>query len=366
MQHPSVLICAGEASGDLHGANLVKEMKRLLPSVYFFGIGGKEMKDNGVEEIADLTDKAYVGFVEGFVPYLSIARVFFRIVKVAKMRKPTAAILIDFPEFNMRLAKRLHRLSVPVIYYIVPQVWAWRKHRVGILRDYVDLAIPVLPLEEPFLRRYGVNAHFLGHPLRDSIVVTERESALKGKRPLIALLPGSRKKEIDKLMPPMNRAAQIIRRYVDCDFAIAKAKSVSYELIRRYSDLPIVEGVYELYRDADAALISSGTATLEATLNLLPFVSVYRVSPLTYHLLRMLINVRTYSLTNIIAGKPVVKELLQWRATPERMATAVIQLLDSEKRRSTIEEMKNVVREMGPPGAVRRIATTICEFLRRL
>ncbi|MCX7704006.1 MAG: lipid-A-disaccharide synthase [Planctomycetota bacterium] len=365
MRPLSVLICAGEASGDMHGAALVNELNALMP-IHFFGICGKIMKRMGVEQLWDLTGKAYVGFFEGIVPYFSMAKVFFRFVKEARVRKPDAAILIDFPEFNMRLAKRLHMLSIPVIYYIVPQVWAWRKHRVAILRRYVDLAIPVLPFEEPFLRRYGVNARFLGHPLRDTVLVGERDAALKNKRPLIGLLPGSRKKEVDRLMPVMDEAARIIRKYVDCEFAIARAESVSLGRIRRYSSLPVVEGAGEVYRNADAALISSGTATLEATLNLLPFVSVYRVSPLTYHLLKMLINVRTYSLTNIIAGKNVVKELLQWSATPERMASAVLSLLDLQRREEIIGEMKRVVEKMGPPGAVKRIAGEIAKFLRSL
>jgi len=322
------------------------------------------MRSAGVELLFDFTKKAYVGFFEGLASYVHIARRFFSLVAEVKRRRPDAAILLDFPEFNMRLIRRLKSLSIPVIYYIVPQVWAWRKHRVHALKKYVDLAIPILPFEERFLRHYGVNAHFLGHPLRDSITVKTRNSVPAAK-PKIALLPGSRMKEIKRHMSILEETAFVVSKYIDSEFFIAKARSVSEEYLGRFSQLPTADA-YELFRSADAAVIASGTATLEAALHLLPFVAIYRVLPPTYHLLKMLLNVDRYTLVNIIAEENVVEELMQWRATPRRIAKAVLRLLDRERRKTMIEKMRQVAERLGPPGTVNRVARKIVDFLEQL
>jgi len=323
------------------------------------------MRAAGVELLFDFTKKAYVGFFEGLASYVHIARRFFRFVAEVKRRRPDAAILLDFPEFNMRLIRRLKSFSIPVIYYIVPQVWAWRKHRVHALKKYVDLAIPILPFEERFLRRYGVNAYFLGHPLRDRIMVETRDASVSNSRPKIALLPGSRTKEIKRHMPILEEAASIVSKYIDSEFFIAKAKSVSTEYLGRFSQLPTADA-YELFRSADAAVIASGTATLEAALYLLPFVAIYRVLPSTYHLLKMLLNVDRYTLVNIIAEENVVEELMQWRATPRRIAKAILRLLDRERRETIIDKMRLVAERLGPPGTVSRVAEKITDLLKGL
>ncbi len=362
-----VLISAGEASGDLHGANLVRAFKKQNPHLAFFGIGGAQLKSEGVDILADVTPLASIGPFEGISTYRRLVRVFFQLIRETKKRKPSAAVLIDYPEFNMRLAPRLKRLGIPVFYYIVPQVWAWRSHRVATLANFTDMALCVLPFEEAWLRRHGVNAHFVGHPLLDAVPNPETLNAAKSEfapedRPLVALLPGSRRHEVKRLLPLMLESAERLLRRVPTSFCVSRAVSVPKRFFAP-SPYPITDRTYRLLAAADCAVVTSGTATLEAALLLCPSVVVYRVSTPTFLLLRWLLHIRTYALCNIAAGEPVAEELIQYRATPNRIAKAVHHLLDERLRRDKIEALKRLKQRLGGAGVANRVASLILNYL---
>jgi len=364
-----VLVSAGEASGDLHAANLVRALKRQNSDLAFFGIGGVRLKAEGVDLIANVTPLASVGPFEGIPTYGRLIRVFYRLLEEAKKRKPHAAILIDYPEFNMRLAPRLKRLGIRVFYYIVPQVWAWRSHRVATLANFTDMALCVLPFEESWLRRRRVNAHFVGHPLLDVVPDPQTLNATKSEfasddRPLIALLPGSRRHEVKRLLPLMLESAQRLSKKVSVSFCISCATSVPKRFFAS-SPYPVTEETYRLLAAADCAVVTSGTATLEAALLLCPSVVIYRVSTLTFLLLYWLLHTRTYALCNIAAGEPVAEELIQYRATPDRIAKAVLRLLDERLRRSKIEALKKLKQRLGSAGVASRAASLILNHLNR-
>ncbi|RKY12907.1 MAG: lipid-A-disaccharide synthase [Planctomycetota bacterium] len=362
-----VLISAGEASGDLHGANLVRALKNKSPHLAFFGIGGAQLKAEGIDLIANVTPLASIGPFEGISTYRRLVRIFFQLLKETKKRKPSAAVLIDYPEFNMRLAPRLKRLGIPVFYYIVPQVWAWRSHRVSTLANFTDMALCVLPFEEAWLRRHGVNAHFVGHPLLDVVPDPETLNAAKSEfvpedRPLVALLPGSRRHEVKRLLPLMLEAAERISRRVPVSFCVSRAASVPKRLFAP-SPYSLTNKTYRLPAAADGAVVTSGSATLEAALLLCPPVVIYRVSTPTFLLLRWLLHTRTYALCNIAAGKPVAEELIQYRATPNRIAKAVHRLLDERLRRDKVEALKRLKQRLGSAGVANRVASLILNYL---
>ena len=367
MPRPSLLISAGEASGDLHGAHLVSALREFFPDASFFGVGGRRMRARGVEIYSDLSSIASVGIVEGLPTYFRIARVFFAFAKEACRRKPDLAILIDFPEFNMRLVPRLARAGVPVVYYITPQVWAWRTHRVNRLRRFVDLALVVLPFEERFLRRHGVDARFVGHPLLDILppraaLPNLKETLGVGDRPLIALLPGSRTKEFERHLMILKKTAPIIRRYVDCAFCVGVAPSISASSVRD-CPFPTTDDTHALLASADAAVVASGTATLEAAIYRVPMVVIYRVATFSFTLLGHLVRSRWISLANIIAGREVVPEMVQRRATPQKIARQTLRLLDPAVRAATMMRMDSVCAQLGGRGAVRRAASHIAGLL---
>ena len=377
MSH-SLLIVAGEPSGDLHGATLATALRSRQPDISLAGIGGQRMAQAGVEIIRDLTPHAAVGISEAIHSVRAVVATFKEMVRILRNRRPSAIVLIDYPEFNLRFAKKAHGLGIPVIYYISPQVWAWRSWRVRTIARCVDLLLVILPFEAKFYAERGVEATFVGHPLLDVLAPYRRDRSLAPALGLpaegfiLGLLPGSRRREVATLLPEMLRAAEIMAREVE-GLAVAVAPAPTAEGHARWQDLTslplrILTGrAHELMCVADLLLVASGTATLEAGIIGAPMIVTYRVSPLTELVARLLVrNIRFCSLVNLVAEREVVPELLQREATGERIAAKALDLIRSGGLERIERELAEVVRpRLGQPGAADRAADLILELLRR-
>lgn len=372
-----IMIVAGEASGDLHGSNLVLAMKALQPALVFFGVGGRKMKDAGVELIADCADMAVVGLTEVITRLSFILKTMGRLKALMKSLRPDLVILIDYPDFNLPLARAAKRYGIKVFYYISPQVWAWRKGRMASIRERVDRMAVILPFEEDLYRQAGVRATFVGHPLLDVVKrrYSEQEAGkrfgLKEDSKTVALLPGSRRSEVTRILPEMIGAAEILtRQFPGIQFLIPLAETLDEAFVRPMigsgaGEIKIVQDdVYDVVGSADAAIVASGTATLETALLMTPMVIVYRVSPLSYHIGKLLIGIENIGLVNIIAGRKIVPELIQKEACPERMAAEVTAILKSSSRRKGMKGDLAAIRErLGRPGAAGRAAEVALELL---
>lgn len=373
-----VLIMSGEASGDLHGANLARELRKQDPSLALYGVGSKNMRESGVRMLADASAISVVGATEVLTHFGAIYRVFSRLKNFLKQERPDLLVLIDFPDFNIRLGKAAKKLGIPVLYYISPQVWAWRKGRVKTIAGLVKAMIVVLPFEVDIYKNAGVDVRFVGHPLTDVVRSSYNQQEARkllgldaGKR-TIALLPGSRTKEITNLLPDMLAAAGILKkRYQDLQFVLPAAPTLSESFLRTFIDagdvaVKLIDGrVYDVLRAADAAIVTSGTATLETGLMAVPMVIVYRFSALSYMIGRMLINVEHIGLVNIVAGERVVPELVQHESTPENMADAVMKILDDPAQYQQIRtRLAGIRAQLGEAGTSRRVASLVLEFLK--
>ena len=374
-----ILIIAGEASGDLHGSNLVKAMKEQDPKLRFFGVGSRNMRDAGVTLLADASEISVVGATEVLTHIGAIYRVYAKLKQFLRAERPDLLILIDFPDFNIFTGKAAKKLGVPILYYISPQVWAWRKGRINTLAKLVTAIMVVFPFEVDLYRNAGVDVRFVGHPLADVVksAYTRDESrqilGIARDRRTVALLPGSRRNEIMHLLPDMLKAAAILLgRFPDVQFVLPVAPTLAHDLVEKYvteSGVPvsIVDGkVYDVLRASDAAIVTSGTATLETGLMAIPMVIVYRISRLSYVIGRMFIHVKHIGLVNIVAGRTVVPELIQDDVTPERIAGAIGTLLaDRDKHLQVETDLKQVRALLGEGGASRRAASVARELLER-
>lgn len=373
----SVLIVAGEASGDLHGANLVREMKALDSSLSFSGVGGSKLEAEGVRLLARSSEMAVVGITEVFTKIRFILGVFLRLRKMLRKEKPELLILIDYPDFNLRLAAAAKAAGVRVFYYVSPQVWAWRKGRIRQIRRVVDRMAVILPFEKAFYEERGYTVHFVGHPLLDVVKRTRsRETALTDfglhdKRPIVALLPGSREKEVKGLLPVMLGAAiHVKEEYAEAQFILPLADTVDPQMvdriIRAYPvSVTVVTGmIYDAVGLADMAMVASGTATMETALLETPMVVIYKVSGVSYAVGRRVIRVDHISLVNLIAGRAVVPELIQVEANPERIAAEVGQIVTRrEKAREMRAALAEIREKLGTPGASQRTAQIACGML---
>jgi lipid-A-disaccharide synthase len=372
-----VLIIAGEASGDLHGANLVREVRKQDPSVLFFGVGSRQMKDAGVQILADASEISVVGATEVLTHLRPLYRVFRGLTRFLRQERPDLLVLIDFPDFNILLGKRAKKLGIPILYYISPQVWAWRKGRIKTIADLVKAMIVVFPFEVGLYQDAGVDVRYAGHPLTDTVQSPYNQGEAKrlfgldpGKRTL-ALLPGSRTREIFHLLPDMLAAAGILRdRIPGLQFVLPVAPTLAREFVEsfvRKGPVPvtIADGaVYDALRASDAALVASGTATLETGLMAVPMVIVYRVSSLTYAIGRLFVDVDHIGLVNIVAGERVVPELVQHDATPENMADAITQLLGDPAYYGRVQtRLAGIRSKLGEAGTSARVASLVREFL---
>lgn len=371
------MIISGEASGDLHGSNLVKEILRLDPSIRFFGIGGDRMEKTGVEILIHASEMAVVGLTEVFAKGGVILRARKLIKTALKEGTPDLVILIDYPDFNLYVAKQARRHGCKVFYYISPQVWAWRKNRVFSIARLVDRMAVILPFEKGMYDRAGLNVEFVGHPLLD--VVKKKYSrdealgrfGLEPHRKTVALVPGSRLNEVEKLLPEMLRAAErLLVKYPDIQFILPRASSLEHGAIERFTDRAALDifvvdnDTYDVIGAADIAIVTSGTATLETALLETPMVIVYKVSPLSYLIGRMVININYIGLANIIAGRGIVPELIQGDATGKKIAREIEGLLDNGDRLVQMKADLHTVRErLGEPGAAARTARMAFELI---
>jgi len=359
---------AGEPSGDMHGAAVVLALKRLAPGVQIAGVGGARMRAGGMEVIHDCADLAFMGFAEVVRNLGTIRRLRRELVGELERRRPDVVVLIDYPGFNLRFAREARARGIPVLYYISPQVWAWHRGRVKKMRTLVNRMKVVFPFEVPIYREAGIDVEFVGHPLVEHIGTSEpradffRRWDLDPGRPLLGLFPGSRRQEIERILPVMMRSADALRGGRDIQVAIGVAPSLGRELVgsftRGHGPAVLVEGAtYDLMAYAGAAIVTSGTATLETGWFGTPMAVVYRTSPLTYAIGRMLVDVTSIGLVNIVAGRQVVPEFIQGDMTPGRIAAAVGRFLDDSALAARVRGDLAVVRErLGGPGASARVA----------
>ncbi|MFA5256043.1 MAG: lipid-A-disaccharide synthase [Candidatus Omnitrophota bacterium] len=373
----SILIVAGEPSGDLHASNLVKDLKALGTDLEFFGLGGDLCKKAGVDIEFDIKRLSVVGLVDVWKNIFTIGTVFKGILKKADSRRPDLAILVDYPGFNLRLAKELAKRDIPVIYYISPQVWAWGEDRIEIIKDCVAKILVFFKFEEELYKKNGINSEFVGNPLLETVRVTlPKDEILKNyglskERPVIALLPGSRTTEIKTLLKIMAGSAGIIAKELPgAQFVVAKYKNLPISLYREFLkdstlDIKIVDGdSYNILSISDFAVVASGTATLETAIIGTPFVITYKVGLVNYIAYKIVAKIKVLGLVNVVANSVIVPEFLQYDATPEKIARKSLEILrDGVKRAEMIAALARVKSFLGAPGASQRAARAILPYL---
>ncbi len=362
-------IIAGEASGDLHASNLVAEIKKKDKKAEFRGCGGDLMQAQGVELLKHYSTMAYMGFVEVAVHMRKVLRNIADTKKDILAYQPDALILVDYPGFNLRIAKFAHDKGLKVYYYISPQVWAWKRRRVRKIKASVDKMLVILPFEEEFYRQYGVDVTYVGNPLLDELAkfgmsnrsIFLRRNSLGEKREIIAMLPGSRKQEIKRMLPIMLKA---VSHFPEYQFVIAGVSSIEKDLYKRIignTDVFLIENqTYELLQNSSAAVVTSGTATLETALFTVPEVVCYKSSGLSYRLAKAMIKVKYISLVNLVMDREVVKELIQGDLTEENIVKELDQLLHNGKRqRRLLEDYDELKERLGNAGASEKAAAEI-------
>jgi lipid-A-disaccharide synthase len=380
MSATPIFLSAGEASGDMYAARLAMALKERA-NVQLFGMGGPQMRAAGVEIVVDYAEVSVVGITEVLKKLPSLRRAMKRLVDEAQLRRPPLAILTDFPGFHLRLARKLSPLGIRNVYYICPQFWAWRPWRANLVRRRFAQALCIFPFEEKFYRDAGVAVEFIGHPLVGNVKASMSreefcaENGLSADKPIVAILPGSRRGEIEYHGAILGQALTELRRAIpEVQAVVAVAPGVNGAELQTYfsSDkgVGLVAGAtYNALAAADLAIVSSGTATVEAALLGMPMIVIYRLSPLTAKLAKPLVRTKFFSMVNLIAGREVVPELIQDDFTPERVASEAVSLLSTSKE--SIEKLEvmrrglaEVTRLLGPPGAVDRAADAIVGQLR--
>ncbi len=370
---PAVMLVAGEASGDLHGATLCRAIRELAPACRLFGMGGARMAQAGMELIADVSSDAVVGWTEALSRLPALHRAYRRLrAAMEGPSKPDVLVLIDFPEFNIRLARAAGRAGVPVVYFIPPQIWAWRGGRIRTIRRLVARVLAVLPFETPLYRSAGVPVEFVGHPVLDLLAAAPQRSLARRQlgvdetSTLIGLLPGSRREEVSRLLPEMREAAaRIAAERPDARFVLALASTVDRGAVECHlageHRIEVVSNLtYAVMAASDLVLVASGTATLEAALLGAPMVVCYRVSRLSGLVGRLLIRVPWISLVNITLGRAVVPELCQGDATGERIGSEALRLLnDAAGRKAQREAFAELSGRLGAAGVGARAARSV-------
>jgi lipid-A-disaccharide synthase len=371
------MIVAGEPSGDAHAAALVAALRDKV-ELTCFGATGPLMRAAGVETIVNSDELAIMGIVEVGRVLPRFISAFRKLRAAAVQNSPDAVVLVDWPEFNLRLASALHRRGLKVIYYISPQLWAWRPRRISNIRRDVDLLLSILPFEVEWYKAHGVDhVAFVGHPLSGEVCARFdraefcRRNNLDPARPIVSFLPGSRRKELERILPEMLKATgalRIARPDVQCVVVVAPSRTAEEmrELMRRHDaeNLKLVERqTREALAASDAAAIASGTATLEAALLETPMVVVYKESPINWHTLGRLITVPHFGLVNLVAGKEIAKELMQDQLTGENLANELLKLLNLETNKAMRSKLREVAHNLGEPGASQRAAELILKSL---
>jgi lipid-A-disaccharide synthase len=354
----SILVSAGEASGDYYAAQLVEELRRRWPDCRFFGCAGPTLREAGVEPVVRSEDLAVVGLVEVLTHLPRIWLKFRELAAAAELRKPDLAILTDAPDFHLRLAKKLKRRAIPLVYLVAPQVWAWRKGRIRTMRRVIDRLLAIFPFEEAFFREHRVPVTYIGHPLASRVRPRStreeffRKHNIPPDRPLIAVLPGSRRGEALRHIPELVRAAWILSKDRDLSFILAASPACGaafFEKPLRGSGIRTIGGeAWDTMAHCDVVLAASGTVTVEAALLGVPMVTFYRVTGLSWAIGRLLLDVPFYSMVNLIAGRKVVPELMQGAMTGERIAAETGRLLDDAHEQGKMKmELARVAAKLG-------------------
>jgi len=369
-----VMVIAGEASGDLHGAGVVRELKRRHPDCDVYGIGGDKMQAAGMEIIYHVRELAVMGFWE-VVQHLPLLRSVERTLTVLlKARKPDVLLLVDYPGFNLRFAQVARNLGINIVYYISPQVWAWNQGRVRKMRGVINKMLVVFPFEVEIYKKEGIDVEFVGHPLLEVLNEPQDRRAFckryvfDEKQPIVGLFPGSRRQEIERIFPAMLGAARILQTQIGAQVAVGVSSLLGFDFIKSFvrGDFPvqlIQHGTYDVMKNADVALVTSGTATLETAYYQTPMIVVYKTSLLTYLLGRLLVRIKHIGLVNIVAGRQLVPELLQWNVNPQRLAEEASRLLTDDGLRHQMSKNLSIIREkLGTIGASARVAETILSF----
>jgi lipid-A-disaccharide synthase len=349
-----ILLSAGEASGDYYGAQLIESLQQFAPGTKFFGMGGDRMRADGCELLVNAGDVAVVGLVEVLAHLSKIRKTFRTLIDEARKRRPQAAVVIDFPDFNLRLARKLHQLDIPVFYFVSPQVWAWRSGRVRQIRKYVRKMIVIFPFEREFYRTHGVDVCYVGHPLAcvPEPAISRRDFAgrygLDPAKQWIALLPGSRKKEVQMILPALREAAN--RLGAQYEYVLPVASTLEPDWLRGQlpsggAQIVLTTNSRLTLKHSHAAVVASGTATVEAALAGIPFIVVYRLAPLTWLVGRRLVKLDTFAMANLIAGRRIVPELIQSDLTATNIVRELESMLPDGPYRSRMIADLNAVQE---------------------
>ena len=373
-----IMLSAGEASGDLHGANLAEALKAVDSQVELIGMGGEQMRKAGVRIVYDIKNLGVIGIGEIIkkIPFFYKLRTF--LVNTMKEEKPDALVCIDYPGFNMKLIEKAKEAGIPVIYYILPTIWAWHKSRGNVIAEYTDLAVSLFPFEAEMYKKMGTNVVYGGHPLLDTVKPSMSKDeaysffGLQQGKKTVLFMPGSRVQEVQSLYGKMLAAGKLLQDKVEgLQFMVPKASTIDRHMLEeaaREANLEVhigEERVYDMMNIADAAICASGTATLETALMGVPTLLVYRVNALTYWLSKILVHLDSIGLPNIISGHRIMPELWQDEVTPENIEAAVLPwLVDAAAAEEARHLMAGVRRQMGEAGAVRRTAEIISEFVK--
>jgi lipid-A-disaccharide synthase len=377
-----ILISAGEASGDLYAATLAASLRERIPGVELFGCAGPRMQAAGVRTVVDASSLAVVGLIEVISHIPRIHGDFRKLLDAARTERPDLAILTDSPDFHLRLARRLKRMDVPVVYLVAPQVWAWRKGRLPAMRRNIDRLLCIFPFEEEFFRKHGIEATYIGHPLSSlarpscSKVQFFEKHGLVAERPVVALLPGSRRGEAARHMPALAEAAAQIARQTPVSFVVAlpagRFVGTALPELSHFkepipgSSIQVLEGeTWDVLAHADLALAASGTVTIEAAVLRTPMVTFYKVTPLSWFLGKLLVDVPFYSMVNLVAGRAVVPELMQNEMRGGRLASEALRLLNDPAARSDMRrDLQRVAEALaGIEDPIQRAAGIVEQFL---
>jgi lipid-A-disaccharide synthase len=376
-KNKTIMIIAGEASGDMHGANLVREMLKLDPALNFYGIGGNKLLKEGVQLLANASGMAVVGLTEVISKLGKFLKIMGMMKRSMDERRPDLVILIDYPDFNLPLAKAAKKRGIKVFYYISPQVWAWRKGRIGQIKKTVDKMAVILPFEVDTYAAKGFAVDYVGHPLLDLVkpAYSKLESLkmfnLNENKTTIGLLPGSRLSEVTKLLPEMLRASEILAQKIpDMQFILPLADTLEQKTVEDIIagssiKVKVIPGqTYDAVSCCDLAIVASGTATLETALLGVPMIIIYKISPLSYLIGKLIVDVQNIGMANIIAGKTVVPEFIQEDVNGNRIAAEAIDILtNDERKQEIIKELAAIRSKLGNPGASRRAAQIACDMI---
>lgn len=371
-----IMVVAGEASGDQHGAELVHALQRRRPELRFFGMGGPRLAERGVELLHGAHEVSVMGIIEVLPRLPRILRVLADLKRAAERRRPACAILVDIPDFNLRMARHMKRLGIPVAYYVSPMIWAWRRGRVKQIARDVDRMLCILPFEEAFYREHGVAAKYVGSPVVEQVPAPREAGEFRAAlgldpaRPTVALLPGSRRSEIARILPAMVKTAEALaQERAGLQIVVPVAPGIPRALVAEQFAGSTVQPVLiegrapEAVGASDVAIVASGTAVLEAGLMRRPLVVVYRVSTLTYWIGRLLLKVAHVALVNLLARRRLVPELLQHQMSPSRIAAEVRRLWSGPDREAVLAGLEEVRASLGPAGAAERAATEVLSLL---